>query len=128
MIELNMQRTEVGATAISEAIAELSATIKADPLYGTLWAAHQALQVDEEAQQLLEDVQLRQRRLQFSAAGADEAEFQALLERFYRLPVVAAYHEAEDALVDLLKEIDGVISTTMGIDFAANAKRSCCGG
>lgn len=128
MIELNMQRTEVGATAISEAIAELSAAIKADPSYGTLWAAHQALQVDEEAQQLLEDVQARQRRLQFSADGVDEAEFQALLECFYRLPVVAAYHEAEDALVDLLKEIDGVIGTTMGIDFAANAKRSCCGG
>lgn len=128
MIELNVQRKDVGAADVSEAVAELAVSLKAHPAYSALRAAHQALQVDEEAQQLLEDLQARQRQLQLSANGTGEAEFKKQLERFYALPVVATYHEAEDALVDLLKEVDGVISATAGIDFAANAKRSCCGG
>lgn len=127
MIELETKQT-AGATQVSDAVAELVDALKAHPAYSALRATHEALQADEEAQQLIEDLQARQRRLQFSTSETDEAEFQERLDRFYRLPTVAAYHEAEDAFTELLKEVDGVISATAGIDFAANAKRSCCGG
>ncbi|MFW6098109.1 MAG: YlbF family regulator [Chloroflexota bacterium] len=128
MIELDMKRATVDGADIGEAVAELSSALKAHPSYSALRTAHQALQADEEAQKLLADLQTRQQRLQFSANGTEEAEFQKQLERFYALPVVTTYDEAQDAVVDLLKEVDSIISTTAGIDFAANARRSCCGG
>ena len=127
MIELDTKQT-AGATQVGDAVAQLADALKAHPAYSALRAAHEALQADEEAQQLMEDLQARQRRLRFSANETDEAEFQERLDRFYRHPTVAAYHEAEEAFTDLLKEVDGVISATAGIDFAANARRSCCGG
>lgn len=129
MIELERQMTKADVMEVSDAVAGLTAAIKAQPAYRTLRAAHEALQADEEAQKLLEDLQARQRRLQVVADDASAADFQERLEHFYNLPVVAAYHEAEDALVELLKEIDDVISTAAGIDFAEHARRSsCCGG
>lgn len=56
--------------------------------------------------------------------GAAEADFNERLERFCVFPTVATYHQVEETLVDLLKEVDGLISATAGIEFAANARRS----
>jgi cell fate (sporulation/competence/biofilm development) regulator YlbF (YheA/YmcA/DUF963 family) len=128
MIELEAQRTATGTTTIRDAVANLAAALKTHPAYAALLAAHQRLQSDTETQEMLRDLQTRQRQLQMAPGSVDEAEFQERLERFYSLPVVTAYHQAEETLVDLLKEMDGVISTAAGIDFAANAGRSCCGG
>lgn len=128
MIELNLHTAPVGAADVGEAVAELAAALRNHPSYESLRAAHQALQADSEAQSLLQDLQARQRHLQFSGNGTDDAEFQERLQRFYSHPTVATYHEAEESLVDLLKEVDSSIGAAAGIDFAANAKRSCCGG
>jgi cell fate (sporulation/competence/biofilm development) regulator YlbF (YheA/YmcA/DUF963 family) len=128
MIELEAQRTATGTITIRDAVANLAAALKTHPAYAALLAAHQRLQSDTATQELLRDLQTRQRQLQMGVAGTSEEEFQERLEAFYSRPVVAAYHEAEETLVDLLKEVDGVISEAAGINFAANARRSCCGG
>jgi cell fate (sporulation/competence/biofilm development) regulator YlbF (YheA/YmcA/DUF963 family) len=128
MIELEAQRTATGAITIPDAVANLAAALKTHPAYAALLVTHQRLQSDTATQELLRDLQTRQRQLQMGVAGTSEEEFQERLEAFYARPVVAAYHEAEETLVDLLKEVDGVISEAAGINFAANARRSCCGG
>lgn len=128
MIDLTTQTMVAGPLALDKAVAGLAAALKAHPAYSALITAHQALDIDEETQELLRDLQTRQRQLQTGVAGASEEDFQERLEGFYARPVVTAYHQAEEALVDLLKEVDGVISAAAGIEFAANARRSCCGG
>jgi cell fate (sporulation/competence/biofilm development) regulator YlbF (YheA/YmcA/DUF963 family) len=128
MIELEAQRTATGASTIPDAVGNLATALKAHPAYAALLAAHERLQNDTETQELLRDLQTRQRQLQTGVAGASEEDFQERLEGFYARPVVTAYHEAEETLVDLLKEVDSVISAAAGIEFAANARRSCCGG
>lgn len=59
---------------------------------------------------------------------ADEAAYNRLLQQFHSRPSVKTYQAAEEALYDLVQAVEAVISEAAGIDFAANAKRSCCGG
>jgi hypothetical protein len=42
-------------------------------------------------------------------------------------PSVQAYRAAEQAVCALFQEVDAAISRVVGVDFAANARRSCCG-
>jgi cell fate (sporulation/competence/biofilm development) regulator YlbF (YheA/YmcA/DUF963 family) len=129
MMELNTLSPPVDVLAISEAVAGLASVLKAQAEYGALLAAYQAMQADNDTQELLHDLRARQLQLRRHWEKAVEEEFQARLEHYYALPLVSAYYQAEEALVDLLKEVDGVVSAAAGIDFAANAKRSsCCGG
>jgi len=38
-----------------------------------------------------------------------------------------AYRQAEQATRALFQAVDSVVSAAAGLDFAANARRSCCG-
>jgi cell fate (sporulation/competence/biofilm development) regulator YlbF (YheA/YmcA/DUF963 family) len=66
-----------------------------------------------------------------SGGGGDGAEhlralrqLQAQLDTY---PSVQAYRAAEQAVRALFQEVDAAISRVVGVDFAANARRSCCG-
>lgn len=61
----------------------------------------------------------------FAVDGSAEDAQAALQERMEALPVVQAYRQAEAALRALFGAVDGMVSTSAGVDFAANAASAC---
>lgn len=125
MIQLETQIPLAPEARVFLALGELAGVIKKQPEYASLVEHYQTMRSDSEAQQMLRELQAWQRR---GVLPEDEEDFQGRLEEFYARPSVTDYYTAESALKDLLKQVDTTISDTAGIDFAANARRSCCGG
>ena len=122
MIELETDIPVFSADEVTEHMHLLVNLIKERPEVARFFGTFQALQADEDAQKLQSELRARQYQV------GDEAAYQQLLQQFYSRPSVKAYQAAEEALYDLLRAVDVSISEAAGIDFAANAKRSCCGG
>lgn len=122
MIDLQTEVPVFAASDVSEPLHRLANQLKAQPTFTRFFDAYQAMQVDAEAQALLAELRARQYQ------GMGEADFDRLLPQFYGHPSVRTYQATEAELYDLLQTVDAVISEAAGIDFAANAKRSCCGG
>ena len=112
-----------------ETLGYLAEAIKQQPVYTTFMQAHQALQSDKEAQDLLKEGRQLNSQLQFDWSKERQEQFSAVLNRFNQLPCVQAYHQAEQDLRKLFCAVDAIISEAAGIEFAVNARRrSCCGG
>jgi len=122
MIDLHTSTPVFAASDIIQPLHQLAAHFKAHPAYTQFFDAYHAMQADVEAQNLLG--QLRAAQYQ----GLDEAQYHRLLHQFYARPSVKVYQVAEEELRDLVVTLDQTISEVAGIAFAANAKRSCCGG
>lgn len=122
MIDLQTSIPVFAASDIIQPLHQLAAHFKAHPAYTRFFDAYRAMQADAEAQNLLG--QLRAAQYQ----GLDEAQYHRLLHQFYVRPSVKVYQVAEEELRDLVVALDQTISEAAGIAFAANAKRSCCGG
>lgn len=122
MINLQTNVPVFAASDVTEPLHRLAAQLKAHPAYAQFFDAYRAMQADAEAQALLSELRARQYQ------GTDEASYHQLLQQFYTRPSVKTYQTAEEELHDLVQAVDAAISAAAGIDFAANAKRSCCGG
>jgi cell fate (sporulation/competence/biofilm development) regulator YlbF (YheA/YmcA/DUF963 family) len=122
MIDLTMDVPVFAAGDVTEPLHRLAAQLKAHPAYTQFFNAYQTMEADAATQNLL--AELRARKYQ----GFDEAGYHRLLQQFYARPTVKAYQSAEEELHDLIVTLDATIGEVAGIDFAANAKRSCCGG
>ena len=122
MIDLKTDVPIFTANDVTEPMSRLVTRIKEQPASRHFFGAYRAMQTDAEAQNLLAELRARQYRV------GDEAAYQQLLQQFHSRPSVKTYQAAEEALYDLVRAVDVIISEAAGIDFAANAKRSCCGG
>ena len=122
MISLEIDLPVFTANDVSEQMRRLVSAIKEQPEAMRFFGTFQALRADEDAQKLLSEL----RALQYVVR--DEATYQQILQQFYSRPSAKAYQAAEQSLYDLLRAVDVIISKAAGIDFATNAKRSCCGG
>lgn len=122
MIDLQTTIPVFAASDIIQPLHQLAAQLKAHPAYAQFFNAYRAMQADSEAQNLLAELRAQQYQ------GMPEAEYHRLLQQFYSRPSVKTYQVAEEELHDLVVAIDEIISEAAGIPFAANAKRSCCGG
>lgn len=49
-------------------------------------------------------------------------------EQAEQQPTVIAYREAERSVAEVCQQANRIISQILGLDFAAQARRSCCGG
>lgn len=125
MIQLETHTTLAPEASVFLSLGELADLIREQPEYTALVEAYQVMCSDSEAQQMLRELQAWQRR---GVLPEEEAGFEERLEQFYAHPSMVDYYKAESALKDLLKQVDAVISEIAGLDFAANARRSCCGG
>lgn len=125
MIQLETQTKLTPEASVFLALGELADAIKEQPEYASLVEAHNIMRADSEAQQMLHELQVWQRR---GVLPEEEADFKERLEQFYALPTMVDYYATESALKDLLRQVDNVISEIADLDFAANARRSCCGG
>lgn len=122
MIDLQTNVPVFAASNVSGPLHRLAAQLKAHPVYTQFLNAHRAMQADSEAQNLLAELRAGQYQ------GLDETSYHRLLQQFYSRPSVEVYQAAEEELHNLIAAVDETISQAAGIDFAANAKRSCCGG
>jgi cell fate (sporulation/competence/biofilm development) regulator YlbF (YheA/YmcA/DUF963 family) len=114
---------------VSQAIQSLGATLKATPELQAFLQAAQAIHADMTIQHLLQQIRSHRAALQWDQGNPAE-HLQALKELQADLdgqPAVQVYYRAERAARRLLQAVDVAISEAAGVDFAANAKRSCCG-
>jgi cell fate (sporulation/competence/biofilm development) regulator YlbF (YheA/YmcA/DUF963 family) len=88
-----------------------------------------AINHDDEVQQLLQQMQTHRRALQQGRGSRIEhlAAVRRLQAELDGQGSVGTYRQAERAVRALLRAVDAVVSEAAGVDFAANAKRSCCG-
>ena len=114
--------------AVSETLTHLAAELKRQPHFAALEKAYHEFQADQHAQALLTRARTLQQQLRYSWTDEDRAELDQLIDDFSQIHTVVAYNLAERDLRDLLRAVDMVISEAAGVKFAANAKRSCCGG
>ena len=115
---------------ISQAVQDLGAQLKAAPEVQAFFQAALAVQRDAATQKLLRGIREHQTAMQWQTG--DPAEHARALNELERelaaQPLFQTYHQTEQTARELLMAVDTVISETAGVEFAANAKRSCCGG
>lgn len=115
---------------VSRAVQALALAIKSAPEYRAFVEASLAVYGDAALENLLAAMRTHQQALD---AGEGDARshaqaLESLQAEVEALPLVQAYRQNERALCRLLRDVDAVISEIIGLDFAANSKRSCCGG
>ncbi|HRQ37021.1 MAG TPA: YlbF family regulator [Chloroflexota bacterium] len=124
MITLQTEIPVFMASDVTEPLHRLAAHLKAHSAYARFFDAYRAMHDDVKAQSLLAEL----RAHQYQGQGVDADSYHQLLQQFSAWPSVRAYQAAEEELHDLMQALDAVISEAAGIAFAANARRSCCGG
>jgi cell fate (sporulation/competence/biofilm development) regulator YlbF (YheA/YmcA/DUF963 family) len=124
---LDVPAVEVTTT---DAVQTLGAHLKAAPEVQAFFQAALAIQRDAATQKVLRDMREHQTAMQWQTG--DPAEHARALNELERelaaQPLYQTYHQAEQAVRELLIAVDAVISEAAGVEFAANAKRNCCGG
>lgn len=131
---MNMEATTVIAgsaqkAAVSQSVQSLAETLRGSPELQALQEAARAVNHDDAARDLLRQMRVHQSALQWGQG--DQADHLVALRQLRTeldaRAFVQAYLQAEQAVRALFRAVDAIISGATGVDFAANAKRSCCG-
>jgi cell fate (sporulation/competence/biofilm development) regulator YlbF (YheA/YmcA/DUF963 family) len=86
---------------------------------------------DHEAQALLDQLtrsqaRLRQKQSQGNVNQAEVDALRLLQQRVQRNPVIKAYAQSQQEVIDFLREINNEVSQLLGINFASFANHSTC--
>lgn len=121
-----LERTHTGDAF--EAARALGKLLSETPEYRAFLEALKAINNDLEVQKLAAQMRACQSALQW---GRDVLKNSAELERLEKemeaLPAMQTYRQIEQSILQLFRDVDVAISTFAEVEFAANAKRSCCG-
>ena len=115
---------------VEQAAAQLGNLLNENPLYQAFKRSIVDLQKDPQVSDLSLQIQMK-RNSAHSGKGDPEpsAELQRLNLELEALPAVQAYRAAEKDARDLLSAVNVLLSESLKVDFATNAKRGCgCGG
>lgn len=119
-----------GDPGVEPALRALALALKSTPELQTYLEVAHAVDADTVVQGLLERIRTHQFALQWD--GGDQAGNSSALAELQgdlaRQPVVQSYYQAEHVLRELFRAVDAAVSAAAGVDFAANARCSCCGG
>lgn len=115
--------------AVRESARSLAETLKETVQFQALQKAARAINHDDEVQNLLEQMQTHRTALHQGLGSRIEhlAAGRRLQAELDGQDSVRTYRQAERAVRELLQAVDAVVSEAAGVDFAANATRSCCG-
>ena len=139
-LHLSMQDTPEVVAAMSAADAEalLAAgtfgnALRASPEFGSLVRAREALTADTEANAAIETFGRRQAELRTAAmfgtmSDIERSELEALQVAMLACPTMAAYVAAQNQFQAICRETAAVVSSQIGIDFAASCRTTggCC--
>ena len=115
---------------VEQAATQLGNLLNENPLYQAFKRSIVDLQKDPQVSYLSSQIQMK-RNSAHSGKGDPElsAELQRLNLELEALPAVQDYRAAEKDARDLLSAVNVLLSESLKVDFAANAKRGCgCGG
>ena len=115
---------------VEQAATQLGNLLNENPLYQAFKRSIVDLQKDPQVSDLSSQIQMK-RNSAHSGKGDPElsAELQRLNLELEALPVVKAYRAAEKDARNLLSAVNALLSESLKVDFAVNAKRGCgCGG
>ena len=115
---------------VEQAATQLGNLLNENPFYQAFKHSIVDLQKDPQVSDLSSQIQMK-RNSAHSGKGDPElsAELQRLNLELEALPAVQDYRAAEKDARDLLSAVNVLLSESLKVDFAANAKRGCgCGG
>jgi cell fate (sporulation/competence/biofilm development) regulator YlbF (YheA/YmcA/DUF963 family) len=124
---LNLQATH---EKVEQAATKLGGLLHEHPLYQAYKQSITDLEQDAQVRKLSMKIQ-KQRNALYGGKRNPElaAELQRLELELKDAPAIQAYRAAERDVRSLLRAINALLSETLKVDFAANAKRGCgCGG
>jgi len=128
-----VDRADLEAAAL-ETARVLGRAIGESSVFRAFEGAQETLVADEEVSRRLRAYQTRQQEIWLARSwgGADPLQEQALDEEWRTLsamPTLRAYLRAQEELTALLREVAGIISQEIGIDYGATcapASGCCC--
>ncbi len=108
---------------IDQSADRLAALLAQSPEYQELIRFARLIQLDPDVKRLT--LELRKHQMHYGdPQGASMESLEAELEA---LPAVQAYRKAEEAVKELFRAVDRLISAGAGVAFAPNAVKSGCG-
>lgn len=120
--------TEPPTVDIFQAARVLGDLLSRTPEYAAFLEALTAVNADPTVQKLSAQLRACQSAIQWGRdVVQNAAEMERLEAELESLPLVQSYRQAEAAVRELFLAVDELISREAGVDFAANARRSCCG-
>ena len=116
-----------------ESARELARGIAGATIYAEYESARDALQGDDEARALFDELQEAEQRLQMSGSWGgstqdDIQKVQAIRERVFANATLRRYFDSQEKLVEGLKELNAFMAERLGFDFADMTKPAggCC--
>lgn len=98
------------------------------PQYIAFLDTLQVVNHDPQIQQISARIRHLRSQMQYFQHTPEQAqEMEKLENELESLPVVQAYRKMEADLHQLMVQVDQSLGQIIGMPFAANAKRSCCG-
>jgi cell fate (sporulation/competence/biofilm development) regulator YlbF (YheA/YmcA/DUF963 family) len=125
--------TRAAETQVLLGAGAFGTALRASPEFVRLREAGAALGVDEAAQAAIEAFNQRQSELGFEIRlgmldAGQRAELERLQAKMLAIPTVAAYVAAQNAFEEVCRETAALVSSEIGVDFAANCRAGgCCG-
>ncbi|MGB9640157.1 MAG: YlbF family regulator [Anaerolineales bacterium] len=113
---------------VYEAARALGEVIAQTPQYIAFLDTLQVVNHDALVQKIGSQIRSLRNQAQWGQQTAQQSQELETLERqLEALEVVRTYRKAEAALREMMVAVDQSLSQIIGVAFAANAKRSCCG-
>lgn len=111
------------AVEIDQISDQLAMLLTQAPEYQEFIRLAQLINLDPDVKRISTEIR-KQQMYNAEKEGKSEEVLQTELEN---LPAVQAYRKAENAVKDLFRSVDEVISAAAGVEFAPNALHSGCG-
>ncbi len=133
MTETEINDIDVAPPSVVHAAARnFAAALAETPQFKAFEQAYEALNKDGDALKILAAYQDKVRSLRAvmmlnAASEAEQAELERLKNDYMTRPTVQAYAQAEAELTALCQQVAGMISQSVGLNYAASCGASCCG-
>ncbi len=114
---------------VGQAAIKLGDLLREHPLYQAYMRSLMDLEKDPQVLELSTQIQTKRSTPNGKSNAELSAELQRLNLELEALPAVQAYRAAENDVRSFLRAVNALLSQSLKVDFAANAKRGCgCGG
>jgi len=133
MTEIEMNDIDVASPSVVRAAARnFAAALAETAQFKAFEQAYEALNKDGEALKILAAYQAKAKSLRAvmmlnAASEAESAELERLKNDYVTRPTVQVLAQAEAELTALCQQAAGMISQSVGLNYAASCGASCCG-
>ena len=133
MDDIKLNDIEVASPSVVRTAArDFAAALAETPQFKAFEQAYEVLNKDDAAHQALSVYQAKAKSLRAmlmlnAVSEVERAELERLQNDYVTRPTVQAYASAEAELTVLCQQAAGMISESIGLNYAASCGASCCG-